>query len=262
MVILALDTSTATGSMALAGNEGLVECRVGDPSRTHGERLPGDILMLMEDHGTALSAIDLYSVCSGPGSFTGLRVGLATVQALALVHGRPVVAVPTLKALVYSALGRPSSTEATRHVGAWMNAHRGEVFGALYELSSTDCAAWRDGVRCAPLTELIGPMVGTPESVVAAWRESLGEHAVEVVGIDVAADAVLLLTHTLGERVTLIEKASPLAPILARIAALQKTDGTTGRPHSVQPVYVRRPDAELARERRQGSAAESSDRRP
>ena len=94
MRILALDTSTPAGSVALAAGGELTECRVGDADRTHGERLPGDVTALLATHGLTPADIDRYAVCSGPGSFTGLRVGLATIQALALVNRRPVVAVP------------------------------------------------------------------------------------------------------------------------------------------------------------------------
>ena len=255
MVILALDTTTATGSVALARDSQLLECRVGDPARTHGERLPGEIITLLEHHEMTPAAIDRYAVCAGPGSFTGLRVGLATVQALALVHARPVITVPALEALAYGAILLLSKPEGPLRVGAWMNAHRGEVFGALYELSQADRVAWRDGVRCPPLTEVIGPRVGTAAAVVDAWREPLQGQEVEVIGEDLDA-ARAPLAAALGARVALIERAPPVAPILARIAAMPEGGGTLGRPHAIRPVYVRRPDAELARERRQANARE------
>ena len=252
MVILALDTTTPTGSVALARGSQLLECRVGDPTRTHGERLPGEIITLLEDHEMTPAAIDLYAVCAGPGSFTGLRVGLATVQAFALAHARPVITVPALEALAYGAMLVSSQPEGPVRVGAWMNAHRGEVFAALYDLSETARGAWKNGLRCPPLTEVIGPLVGTPVVVVDAWRESLQGQAVEVVVEDVDA-AREALTAALGAQVALIEQPPPVAPIVARIAAMSERGGTSGRPHAIRPIYVRRPDAELARERRQGN---------
>ena len=92
-----------------------------------------------------------------PGSFTGLRVGLATIQALALVNRRPVVAVPTLEALACAALWAPAGGERTELVGAWMNAHRGEVFAALYDTSQAR-AAGVAGDSAAALTEVAGPV--------------------------------------------------------------------------------------------------------
>ena len=255
MVILALDTTTPTGSVALSRDSQLLECRVGDPARTHGERLPGDIITLLEQHEMTPAAVDLYAVCAGPGSFTGLRVGLATVQAFALVHARPVIAVPSLEALAYGAILASSQPEGPVRIGAWMNAHRGEVFAALYDLSETDRNAWKNGLRCPPLTEVVGPLVGTAGVVVEAWCESLQEQAVEVVVEDVDA-ARAPLTAARGARVALMERAPPIAPIVARIAAMPKNSGTTERPHVIRPIYIRRPDAELARERRQANAKE------
>ena len=166
------------------------------------------------------------------------------------------IAVPALEALAYGAILLSSKPEGPLRVGAWMNAHRGEVFGALYELSQTDRVAWRDGVRCPPLTEVIGPLVGTAAAVVDAWREPLQEQeVVEVIGDDVDA-ALEPLAAAMGAPVALIERAPPVAPILARMAALSEGGGTIGRPHAIRPVYVRRPDAELARERRQADTKE------
>ena len=75
MLILALDTTSRAGSVALARDAGVLDQQRGDPSRTHGERLPGDIGDLLERHGLTVADVDLYAVAAGPGSFTGLRVG-------------------------------------------------------------------------------------------------------------------------------------------------------------------------------------------
>ena len=99
MVILALDTTTTAGSCALWRDGALVEQRPGDAARTHAERLPGDLADLLAAHGLTVNDVDLYAVASGPGSFTGMRVGIATIQGLALVHGRQVVAISALEAL-------------------------------------------------------------------------------------------------------------------------------------------------------------------
>src|SRR5215212_3020373 len=101
MLILALDTTTRAGSVALVEDERVIDERAGDPARTHVERLPGEILALLAAHRRASSDVDLFAVGSGPGSFTGLRIGIATVQGLALVCGRPVVGIPPLEALAH-----------------------------------------------------------------------------------------------------------------------------------------------------------------
>ena len=252
MRILALDTSTPAGSVALAAGGEVTECRIGDAGRTHGERLPGDITALLAAHALTPTDIDLYAVCSGPGSFTGLRVGLATIQALALVNRRPVVAVPTLEALARAVLWTPGGNESTALIGTWMNAHRGEVFAALYEVSQagSEGATGVDGG--AALTEVAGPVAAPPDAVLRDWGERLGGDGrrVAVIG-DAVAPAREQLQQALNCAGLLTPRMPPLAPIAARIAAAAPGDDA-GSPHAVRPVYVRRPDAVLARERRQG----------
>ena len=122
MRVLALDTTTRAGSVALVADDRVVDERSGDGARTHAVRLPGEIVALADAHGWPLSAIDLFAVASGPGSFTGLRIGIATMQGLAFVHGRRVVGVPALEALAHAGERRPR--RQARSSRAWMDAHR------------------------------------------------------------------------------------------------------------------------------------------
>ena len=79
MLVLALDSSTRSGSIALARDGRLLESRVGDGAVRHAVRLPTDLLDLLAAHGCALGDVDVLAAAIGPGGFTGLRVGLATV---------------------------------------------------------------------------------------------------------------------------------------------------------------------------------------
>src|SRR5262245_59581439 len=99
MRVLALDTTTRAGSIAIVDGECIVDVRSGDASRTHAERLPAEIIAILAAHARTLADVDLFAVASGPGSFTGLRIGIATIQGLALVGGHAIVAVPALDAL-------------------------------------------------------------------------------------------------------------------------------------------------------------------
>src|SRR5262245_17667106 len=125
MRVLALDTTTRDGSVAVVEDDRVLVERGGDPARTHGERLPGDILIALHEAGLALQDVDLFAVAVGPGSFTGLRVGIATIQGLAFVGQRRVVPVSALLALAHA--GSRDLPVGAR-IGAWMDAHRGEVF--------------------------------------------------------------------------------------------------------------------------------------
>ncbi len=133
MRVMALDTSTRAGSVALAEDDRIVDERIGDETRTHAERLPGELLAIARAHHLTLADIDLYAVASGPGLFTGLRIGIATIQGLAFVHARRVVAVTALDAIAHAAAAdAPSGTV----VASWMDAHRHDVFAAIYRVTA------------------------------------------------------------------------------------------------------------------------------
>ena len=208
----------------------------GDPARTHGERLPGDMLMLLEKHGRHVEEVDLFAVCAGPGSFTGLRVGLATVQGLALVHDRPILGASTLEVLAYAGLWGLAKDDARPAVVIpWMNAHRGEVFAATYAVRSR-----------VVLEPRHAPSVGTAKALLEAWAAEIPETLTLFVG-----DAV---DESIADRVCdafLSPGSPPLAPVVARLAHVRGLAPAVPA-HAIRPVYVRRPDAEIARERRVG----------
>src|SRR5215470_2346406 len=153
MRVMALDTTSRAGSVALVDDGRIVDERAGDASRTHGERLPGELEAL----GVEWSTVDVFAVCAGPGSFTGLRIGIATIQGLALVAGRPVVGVSALEAVAQLA-SRDLAEGDT--IGVWIDAQRGEVFSALYRVAN--------GTMFTPerLLELETPAVAAPLATV------------------------------------------------------------------------------------------------
>jgi len=99
MLILASDTSTKTASVALLRNRTTVVESFINIGRNHGETLLPEIVNLLSSGNTTLDEIDLFAVTIGPGSFTGLRIGVSTVKGLAFATGRPVVGVSTLETL-------------------------------------------------------------------------------------------------------------------------------------------------------------------
>jgi tRNA threonylcarbamoyladenosine biosynthesis protein TsaB len=226
MRILALDTSTAAGSAALAEDGRVTIAREGDGSRTHGERLPLELMALLDDAQVPLANIDRFAVAIGPGSFTGLRVGIATIQGLALARNAPVVPVSTFEALAWRA-----RREATA-VGAWIDAHRGEVFALLF------------GPDGAPL---VPPSALPPEETLEAWRDALSAlPRVRFTG-DGAVKYEAAIRRALDEASIDTERPM-LAEAIAEIAAANPSRAV--QPHAIVPLYVRRPDAEVARDRR------------
>jgi tRNA threonylcarbamoyladenosine biosynthesis protein TsaB len=244
MVLLALDTTTPAGSVAL-WRDGLVEEQPGDAARSHAERLPGDLAALLARHGLTTDDVDRYAVAAGPGSFTGLRVGIATVQGLALVGGRPVHAIGTLELLAHEA-ARGADAEAGVTIVSWMEAYRGEVFAARYRVVQA-APHGPDGARVrggAQLEALADPIVSPPEPLARTWATD-GMGGVFVIGDGVPRTRDLLAA-CFGADAALREPG-PLAGTLATLAAARPDAATA--PHAVIPIYVRRPDAELARDR-------------
>jgi tRNA threonylcarbamoyladenosine biosynthesis protein TsaB len=244
VVILALDTTTKAGSCALWRDGALVEQRPGDAARTHAERLPGDLADLLAAHGLTVKDVDLYAVASGPGSFTGLRVGIATIQGLALVHDRKVVAVSALEALAQCGA---AAVEGAVLTGGWMEAYRGEVFGALYRITARGAGVSAGAL--ATLEEIAAPAVASPADLAADWARIIqgDAHGGEAVIIgDAVPSTREALSAAMPPAVRLLDTV-PLAATIARIAHDAPARATL--PHAIVPLYVRRPDAELARDR-------------
>src|SRR5690349_5194598 len=104
MIVLAIETITRAGSLALVGDGGVIASVTGTSTRSHAERLPGEILDLLRREGLTLADVTLLAVVSGPGSFTGIRVGMAAIQGLALAGRKPTIAIGTLEATIETML--------------------------------------------------------------------------------------------------------------------------------------------------------------
>jgi len=233
MLVLALDTTTRGGSVAVVTDDRVLVERSGDATRSHAERLPAEIVSALGDASVSVDDIDAFAVASGPGSFTGLRVGIATIQGLALATSRGVVAVSALEALAHLA-------SADRGVGdliaVWMDAYRHEVFSALYRVSAPE--AYSEG----RLEEIEGPVVSTPDATLARWL-GLGCRPAIWIGDGTAVYATMI--EGTGE----VRKTEPMAAAIGRIAISRGRARGTIDPAAIQPLYVRRPDAEVARDR-------------
>ena len=256
LLILALDTTTAGGSLALACDGRLVDETTGDPGVTHGQRQPGELTALLDRHGLATEAVDRYVVAAGPGSFTGLRVGMATIQGLALAHDKRVIAISVLDTLVEIA-ARLAHRDALgpELIAPWVDAKRGEVFSALYGPASSTRQAggrWAAGSRWPVALE---PVAAPPAPLLDAWADMLAAHRVWLIGDGVAESGSREeLTDRLGPGSRAIQETPPLAGVMAVMASLEPWSERAVAPHSLRPIYVRRPDAELARDRRRAKA--------
>src|SRR5215210_334579 len=126
-LILSVETATLSGSVALARGEHILAAFAGDSGVSHSNTLLHDVDKLLNDVQVDLPEIDLFAVASGPGSFTGLRIGIATIKGLAATLDRPCCGIPTLQAVALSA------GLSTRSV-ALLPAGRGEVFAQMFSV--------------------------------------------------------------------------------------------------------------------------------
>jgi tRNA threonylcarbamoyladenosine biosynthesis protein TsaB len=227
VLVLALDTTTRAGSVALVDDKHVRLERVGNPTLTHGQRLPGDLSRVVEEAGASLADIDLLAVAAGPGSFTGLRVGIAAIQGLAMALDLRVVGVSSLEALARTA------GPGEGPVAVWMDAQRGQVFAALYDETGR--------------TVLIDASALPPDHTLARWEPRLPAGSVRFVGDGAVRYAPLIQASRPGHA-QIAAPTPPIAGIIGGIAIAEA--GRAVPPHAVVPIYVRRSDAELARLRR------------
>ncbi len=237
--ILALDTGTPTASVAVASREAGAIFQRNEPARTHGPT----VLVLVESvlAEAGLTPADLAAVACGrgPGSFTGLRIGLATAKGLCFALGVPLLAPSSLEALARAvARGLDSNDHAEpTTVVACLDARRQEIFAA----------AWRFEADTAP-TQLFAPMAGGPAAVAEAVQalDATGPTILAGTGATLYHDE---LTALLGDRATLPDGApqTPDAAVLAELAAEQLARGDTANLSATEPEYLRPSDAELNR---------------
>ncbi len=239
VLILALDTTTRGGSVAVTRDDHVLSVIEGDAARTHGERLPAELERALAEAGVAARDLQLLVVAKGPGGFTGLRIGLASVQGLAVVLGIPVVGVSALDALA-SATRTLEDTVRPPALVAWMDAQRGEVFGACYAAAEKSSDF--------PWQHVSEPLVGSPAALLESLPHALRQGTVFVGDGALRHQAIIEAWADGACRV--VAPPRTLAPTLARIGRHLVDRGAAGPPHALEPLYVRRPDAELERLRR------------
>ena len=222
--ILTVDSSSFTGSVALCCGDSLVAESLLNVRSTHSEKLLKQIDLLLSEAGWILDDLDLLAVVNGPGSFTGLRIGIATVKGLAQVLNKPVVAVSALQT---AAMNLPLCSVP---ICAFLDARKKEVYSQLFE--------WRHSAGPVAIGE---PSVLSPEKLLSQLPDK-----VALVG-----DGVVLYQHhiegILGDRAFIpVATAHQLRASHASWLALQTwRAGLSQGAAAILPTYIRPSDAEL-----------------
>ncbi len=223
--VLGLDTSTSIASLALIAG-GRVSASNERPVSSHGAALPGAIDELLNAAGMQIAGLGAIAVGSGPGSFTGLRIGLSYAKGIAMASGCALVGVPGFDAMALAALER-NNIETGRLVCVVVDARKGEVYAALYRVVANG------------LEKLSQELVVALEHLASRITED-----VMFVGDQRAKDAAALV-ESRGHRVAVFETGmlDLRGVCVAALGGARFARGETDRAASLEPLYIRTPEA-------------------
>ncbi len=215
--VLAVDTTAEFGSLALVERGDVLEELLLHSPDGFGHILFPQIERLLARRGWKVEEVDCFAAAAGPGSFTGVRVGLTAVKGLAEAAGKPAVGVSNLQALAWFGEGELRASV--------LDARRGEVYGAVY-----------DSALKLVCDEVVAKF---PE-----WLASLPHRPLEFLATDFTPFANAL-SGTRFENASVRTVPRALAGAVGRIAARRLAEGTASDPAALDANYVRRSDAEL-----------------
>jgi tRNA threonylcarbamoyladenosine biosynthesis protein TsaB len=217
MLTLAVDTTAASGSVALADETGVREEVLLEAPQGFSDVLFGAIEALLRRQGVRLAEIDLFAGASGPGSFTGVRIGLSAIKGFAEVFGKQAAGISNLEALAEFGTSDARATV--------IDARRGEVYAAVY-----DCA----GQQLIP--EIVLPF--------QKFLTLLPEREIEWISQDFEPFR-FALAGTRFEPYPIVKAPRAIAGAIAGLAMRRAGEGSSQDPAAIEANYVRRSDAEI-----------------
>jgi tRNA threonylcarbamoyladenosine biosynthesis protein TsaB len=225
-LLLAVETSCGTTSVALLRGEEVLSEEQAEAGRSGAESLLPCVDAVLRRAGLGLKAVESFAISIGPGSFTGLRVGVATLKGLVFGTELPIAPVPTLAALAHAAPG------ARDPVVALVDARRGELYAAAYRLEGAE----REPVPCEPAEGVYTPEQLAPRLPPACLL--LGE------GVALCGERIRALALS---DVRLGPAAEPHARDVGILGARRIARGEAVAAAGLVPRYVRRAEAEVKR---------------
>jgi tRNA threonylcarbamoyladenosine biosynthesis protein TsaB len=228
MYILGIETSTTTGSVAVVSEDSVIAQYSLNIEVTHSERLMTTVDRVLKDTGFTIADMDGYAVAIGPGSFTGLRIGLAAVKGLALVTGKPVAAVPTLQALAWKV------PYAAYPVCPMLDARKNEVYASMYRFDGTTLVhvMAEAVISLSLLSKRISEKTVFTGEASHLFREEI---------VNLFGDRALFAP---------VSAILPSAATVAEIGFDMIKNGKQADMDSVTPMYIRRSEAEVMWEKK------------
>lgn len=234
-LILAIETATRSGSVAIAKGRRVLASQVGDAAISHSANLIEMIETVLRQADARLSDIDLFAVAHGPGSFTGLRIGLATVKALAVCTGRRVAGVSTLAAIAHAA-------RSEGQVVSLLPAGRGEVFAQMFSAGNGNVKPIDSAAHLSPPALLDKYGQESP----LKWAGEGAHQQLDTLRTWAVDHSFPFNENAAGDSGwSLLPELKNLAPSIAAIALTESGEGKSLAPNELKAVYVRASDAEI-----------------
>ena len=228
MLLLALDTSDARGSVALVQDEQVLQTIAHDTSEDYSSWVLPAFDRLVSLNQLKMQDVDVYAVSAGPGSFTGLRIGLTSVKAWSEVYGGKIAAVSRLEAIAAQAAGN------AEFAAAFVDAQRGQVFGGLFRREAE------------ALHRIEEELVIAPEEFLTWVEGRAGRAHVDWVSLDPEKLTDLPAWHEHAERgETVQQRSAVLAPWIGKLGLQRAREGGWTDALALDAQYVRRSDAEI-----------------
>jgi len=228
MILLAIDTCDARGSVAVLRDAAVLKVVVHGSQEDYSTWLLPAVRECLAGAGLKMEEVDAYAAAAGPGSFTGVRVGLTAVKAWAEVYGKKIAAVSRLESIAAEASGE------TYYVAAFVNARRDQVFGAFYQRNGSGLARLGDEMVIAP-----GKFLEAAEEAAKGERISWVSTDAECV----IGEEAWKGRESRGERIESV--SSVRAPMIGRLGLEALKAGRFTDALALDANYVRRSDAEI-----------------
>ena len=230
MKILAIDTSSKICSVSILENEKVIIEKHNDDEKTHSQKLMPIIDETFKQANLTLDDIDLLACCQGPGSFTGIRIGISTVKAFADVKNIPVIGVTSLEALCYN-------IKNNGLIASIIDAKHDNVYFGLYKFENTSLSAMETPLSC------------TITSAIEILKKYSNEE------ITLVGDGTIVYHNLLKKELSNIhfaqENENLQTSISVGLSALSKYNNSNYSPtFSVSPIYLKKSEAEINLEKK------------
>lgn len=222
-LVLAVDTTTPSGSVALVKGSSLIAEINHDSPVTFSERLLPAIRFLLQSSGSGIEDVAGFAVAVGPGSFTGIRIGLSTVKSFAYASGKPIAPVSTLVALA-----RKIRYPQNRLICPLLDAKKNEVYGALFQS------------KAGGIKELIPQGAYSPD---ALFSRLPAHRIIHFIGSGVSVHRSLLFQY-LKDKARLSQRTPFIAHEVGAIGYEMLRDNKGEDIHKLRPLYLRKSQAE------------------